>query len=385
MKKLLAMLLALVMLLSLMAACGGNNEPAVDDNAGDDAQGESNGIILNYVGALGDFAFNDMAQVVTLELAEEYGYEQVLVEYGNDTAIALPSLLDALDGTDYDYVVLAGTYLTSGVIENSNSYPDTKFLMFDTGPDFEWDNPNLYGVAFGQNEGSFLAAVYEAAMTKSGIIGVLIRRDAPILNDFYTGWLHGARYAKNELGYDIEWVNAYMGEETVSGAYETTVAMLQSGTDIIYCVAGNLILGTTQAMEEKGGLDAGYMTLGVDMDQWEYFANPDLETDAPGYETIVTSMLKNVPSVVRYMFENCENGTLEPGNKFYGLALDGVGLADNEHYQEFSSDEAKQVVEDVKQAVIDGELEILSYYDFPTYDEFAKYRDDPTYEFTPAA
>lgn len=387
MKKLIALVLALVMTLALFTACGAKtDEPVVENNEGGDvATTASNGKILNFVGNLGDFAFGDMSQAITLKLAEEYNFEQTCVEYGTDTSVAVVSLMNAIETTEFDYVVCQGTTIFDQLLENSEFFPNTSFIVYDVGPDYQWENPNVYGVSFGQNEGSFLAAVYEAAMTKTGVISVLIRRDAPILNDFYSGWLHGARYAKNELGYDISWENAYLGGDNVSDAYETALAMLTSGTDIMYCVAGNHILGATQAMDEKGGIEAGYMTIGVDIDQWSYFANAELEAEAVGYETIVTSMIKDTQVVVRDLFEGIEAGTMEPGNKYYGVASGGVALADNEFYQEISTDEAKQLVLDTKQAIVDGTLDVLSYYDFPDYETFAKYRDDPTFEFTPAA
>lgn len=382
MKKFLAMLLAVLMLVSLMTACGSKaDEPVVENNeGGEEAAPAEKERILNFCGQLGDFQFGDMAQSITLQLAEEYNMEQVCVEYGTDTSTCVTMLMDAAD-QGYDYIVTSSWNVADAILADSGLYPDTDWLVFDTGPDYVWDNENVYGVAFGQNEASFITAVYEAAMTKTGVIGVLIRNDTPILNDFYAGWLHGARYAKNELGFDISWANAYLGGTTVSDAYETAIVMLQNNTDIVFSVAGNLILGTTQVMEEKGGLEAGYMTIGVDMDQYEYFANPELAVDAPGYETIVTSMIKCVEEVVRAMYEGINDGTLEPGNKFYGIADKGVDLVVNDHYLEVTPQSAQDTLAQAKQDIIDGKVKPLSFYDFPDYDTFAKYRDDPSFDF----
>lgn len=373
MKKFLAILLAVLMLVSLMTACGSKEDPAP---AGDDGEGEAAGTILYFVSNIGDFGFGDLGNEITTALAEEYGYTRTMVEYGADSSVAETSLLDAIDENSYDFCVSSSWYIEDVVLNNSANYPDTHFLIFDCGPGDEWDNPNVYGVAFGQNEGSFLTAVYEAEMTKTGKIGAMIRNDTPILNDFYAGWLHGVEYANTELGLEVAGYGAYLGTNpVVSDAYETTIVMLDAGCDIVYSVAGNLILGSTQAMSEKGGIDAGYMCVGVDYDQWTYFNNVEVE-GAVGTDAIFTSMTKEIPAVVRIMFEGILDGTLEAGNKFYGLALGGVSLADNEQYQAKTPDEVKEVISSIKTAVEDGSLVVKSYYDFATYDDFAAYRDE---------
>lgn len=81
------------------------------------------------------------------------------------------------------------------------------------------------------------------------------------------------------------------------------------------------------------------------------------------------------------MYEGIQDGSLEPGNKFYGIAEKGVDLVVNEHFEEVSSQVAKDTLAQAKQDIIDGKVKPLSFYDFPDYDTFAKYRDDPSFDF----
>jgi basic membrane lipoprotein Med (substrate-binding protein (PBP1-ABC) superfamily) len=140
MKKFLAMLLAVLMLVSLMTACGSKaEEPVVENNEGGEAAPEKKERILNFCGQLGDFQFGDMAQSITLQLAEEYNMEQVCVEYGTDTSTCVTMLMDAAD-QGYDYIVTSSWNVCDAILADSGLYPDTDFLVFDSGPDYVWDN-----------------------------------------------------------------------------------------------------------------------------------------------------------------------------------------------------------------------------------------------------
>ncbi len=228
MKRMIAAVLALAMGLSL-AACG-SGKPAGDTDrtpapapASDDAdapEGESEGkaSVLYYTGFIGDFGLNDMGWNAANAAADKYGYDLTLVEFGSDTSQAVTSLVDALDTKHYDYVLCMSWYIGDTIIEKSRSgeWADTTFIMFDTSPDTDLSGiDNIYGIAFAQNEGSFLSAVYSALMSETKKIGVCINLDTPITNDFGAGWLCGYKYAVSEMDMDLGMVYTYMNELTV--------------------------------------------------------------------------------------------------------------------------------------------------------------------------
>ena len=74
---------------------------------------------------------------------------------------------------------------------------------------------------------------------------------------------------------------------------------------------------------------------------------------------ILSSVLKNVGDSLVRMAEMEEEGTVPYGKcEFLGLKENGAGLADNEYFQKNVPDEIKKTIEEKKQEVLDGKIEI---------------------------
>ena len=394
MKKALAMVLALVMCLGLVACAGsGSNSTPATTKASTDTQApaaEGSGkaaegkTMLYYTAYIGDFGLADMGWRAAQAAQEKYGYDVTLVEYGNDSSQAVNSLIDALDTKHYDYVMAMGWYISDTVIEKSKSgeWADTTFILYDTAPstDFSGTN-NIYGVSFAQNEGSFLVGIYSALMSKTGKVGCVINLDAPITNDFGTGWLCGVKYAKKTLGLNVDSMYTYMGELTVQGDYESVNVVMDNGCDYVYNVGASFSLGAMQAADEKGGYENGKFIIGTDYDQYTYF---ETVGDVQGYKSMVTSMLKNIEPCVALLLQNIngEATGIEPGNHTYGVAEGGTGLAENDWYKQNTPEDVQKQIADISAKIASGEIDVVSYFDFPTYDDFATYRDNIDAEFT---
>ncbi len=399
-KKVLAVILAAALCMGLMA-CGnstdsqtkeaaGTKEAAAEETGGtDEASGEGEEAsgekesLLCYVAYIGDFGLADMGWRAAQAAGEKYGYDVTLVEYGNDNSQAVNSLVDALETKHYDYVMAMGWYITDTVVEKSRSgeWSDMTFILYDTAPDLDLAGlDNIYGVSFGQNEGSFLVSVYSALMSKTGKIGCVVNVDAPITNDFGTGWLSGYKYAVKELGLDVDMMYTYMGELTVQGDYESVNVLMDNGCDYVYNIGGAVAMGAMQAADEKGGVEAGKFIIGTDYDQYAYFKSVG---DVQGYETMVTSMLKNIENCCALIYENIngEAGDIKPGNSVYGIAVGGTGLVENDWYKENTPQEVQDQIREISDKIANGEIDVVSYFDFPEYSDFAQYRDNPEAEF----
>ena len=80
MKKVLAILLTLTMVMALLTACGGNNAGSTGNTAdtgdsGDSGKASGLKVALIYSGFLGDKSFNDSAHEGALRAVEDFGIE----------------------------------------------------------------------------------------------------------------------------------------------------------------------------------------------------------------------------------------------------------------------------------------------------------------------
>lgn len=83
-------------------------------------------------------------------------------------------------------------------------------------------------------------------MTKTGSVGAVASQDAPILNDFLTGWLAGVKYFNDNMGGNVKYSVAYLSDSTVQGDYETAAVLYGAGCDIVYNIAGTFCLGAAK-------------------------------------------------------------------------------------------------------------------------------------------
>lgn len=375
MKKVLAMLLASAMVVS-MTACGGNDntntqEPAAEDSteapaegedASDDAavpSGDTYRAALLLNGTLGDKSFYDSANEGLTRLRDELGADvfDFKVEQMGGTAADEskwePTLLDYCDSGEYDVIIMGTWQMADPLAKAAEQYPDQKFMFFDEQFDFEGNgNPqNIYNILYKQNEVSYLVGAAAAMMTTDetieGIdpstkkIGFLGGMDNAVINDFLKGYEQGAKDVDPEVEVVIGWVGDFVdstkGKDIALGQY-------QSGVDVGYNVAGNAGLGQIEAAG-----DTNLYAFGVDSDQAALL--PDYAKNIP------TSALKNVGNSLYRAINLDLEGKLEYGTtEVLGFAEGGVELVKDAHYEEMLPENIRTTLDEMEQKIINGEI-----------------------------
>ena len=326
MKKLLAILLALVMVFSF-AACG-------DDTTGGDAESDLT-VALVVPSGFGDLSFNDSAKAGAEKLVADYGVNVQYIECGGDQF--KQNMMNAAD--DAQVVVCVGWEFWE-IEEVVVDYPDVTFIWIDNESAESYDN--LLNILYAQNEGSFLAGYVAAKMSESGIIGAVGGEDSVTINDFIVGYKQGAEYANP----DIEVVYNYAGDyENPSLGKELALALNSQGADVIFQVAGNTGSGVFAAAQENG-----FLAIGVDQDQ---------KISAPSYDdVIICSMVKQVgTSIYDKVSEYIENGSLAGGTWVADMSNGyiGLGYGGDDSVQQIS-DEVKAEVEDLQAQILSGDI-----------------------------
>lgn len=330
------------------------------------AQDEPLRIVSVINGTLGDKSFFDSAQRGMDAIADEYDIETDTVELGIDPANWEPGLLDVMSDTDSYDILIAGTFqMIDFMAANAHNYPDKLFMFYDA--PMPYDNAdvcvegcaNVYSMTYAQNQGSFLAGVYAAAVTMSGIdgandaptIGAVGGQQIPVIDDFIVGYEQGACLVNPDTVSIVQYAGSW--NDPARGK-EITLAMYEQGADIVFQIAGGTGVGVFEAAQEQGRY-----AIGVDSDQATIVA----ETDPDQAERILTSMMKNVDNSIFRAVTLHLDGELPYGSsESLGIPEGGVGLAKNEFYDMATSEDIKAMVEAAEAAVVSGDIAVQTVF-----------------------
>ncbi|MCT4596543.1 MAG: BMP family ABC transporter substrate-binding protein [Vallitalea sp.] len=371
MKKVLGMILALVVMMTLIVTgCGEKTEtkepventgtPADESEAKDPLK-----VVLMINGTLGDLSFFDSSNRGMEMVKKEFGddVKVKVVEASHDDTKWEPTLID-LSSQDWD-IIIVGTWNMAEPLERvAKEFPHKKYIIFDTSVNYEnGDLGNVYSMMYKQNEGAFLAGALAAKVTTSNNenvnvakkIGFLGGMDIPVINDFLIGYIEGAQYVEP----DIEVAISYVGNFNDS-AKGKEVALMQymSGVDVGFNVAGAAGLGQLDAAKELTKY-----AIGVDADQAMQFK----ETDPDKSELIITSVLKRVDNSILRAITMHINETLPYGEaEVLGFAENAVGLAENEYYESILPHELRAEVNEIKKKISNGEISVGTAFGMET-------------------
>jgi len=305
--------------------------------------------VIDFMNGLqGDKSFFDSA-ARGISIAEaDFGLEVKTIEASYDHASWQPALEYAASHEDYD-ILITGTEQMSPILQTvAAKHPDKKFILYDASVNYTaCDCRNVYSIRYKQNEGSYLAGVYAALMSKSGTIGVIGGQNIPVINDFLVGYEQGAKDARA----DIKILKSYSGgwNDPASGR-EIALEMYRQGADIVFQVAGETGMGVFQAALESGGY-----AIGVDSDQALLME----ETEPEKAKLILTSMMKNVDNGLYRALKLYGEGRLSFGQaEDLGLREGGVGLARNKYFQAATPLEVRLEVDRAEREIVEGKITV---------------------------
>ncbi|WP_413720494.1 BMP family lipoprotein [Silicimonas sp. MF1-12-2] len=297
--------------------------------------------LMYDMGGKFDKSFNEAAYNGAKRWADETGnsYQEIEVTAEAQRVQFATRLAEA----GYNPIVVLGFQNAATVEEVAPKYPDTKFAIIDV----NWlDIPNLRQISFAEHEGSYLVGMLAAMASKSGTVGFIGGMDVPLIRHFACGYAQGAKAVNPDINIvaNMTGTTPAAWNDPVKGG-ELTKAQISQGADVVYAAAGGTGVGVLQA-----AADANILSIGVDSNQ-NYLH--------PG--KVLTSMLKRVDNAVYDVFQAGVDG-FEPGVHVMGLGNDGVGYALDENNASLITDEMKTAVDDARQKIINGEIEVVAYY-----------------------
>ena len=384
MKKIFALLLALVMVFSLVACASKTEtpatetkteetatettteekteEPAAEEEKAEEPAAEE-GKVYNVAylvnGNLGDKSFFDSAEAGLAQLKADGRIDYVTIEMGGtdeDQPTWLSTLYDVSEDGGYDLIV-CGTYQMPDYLkEVATQYPDQLYAIFDD-TTYVGENKNVVNLSYRQNDMGYLVGVYAACMTvdtnvaninEDAVVGFVGGVDSPVINDFLIGFIEGAQSVNPDIKVDTRYTNDYVDTAI---AKEYGLSMINDNKcDIIWGVAGNAGNGAAEAALETGKA----WFIGVDSDQ-ELTFSPDLAA------ITLTSGLKNIGNSLVWLFDEWDAGRTYWGQVVeLGIAEGGVGIVTDKNYDKLASAETKAAVEAAQNAILNGEVVVDS-------------------------
>ena len=323
MKKILAMLLACVMVLGLFAACsnnqGGQTSYTNPDDIADEmtsSDGKYQVAFITDVGALKDKSFNqgtyDGVKLYAANNGKSYKYYQPA--NGNEATDA--DRIDAMklacdNGAE---VVVAAGFMQEGALKAAaEAYPNVNFVFIDGYP-IGFDN--VAGIAFQEEQSGYLAgyATVMEGYTKLGFTGGGGGTN-PACQRFGYGFVQGAEAAAKVKGVTVEVNYSWMYGASFSASPELqtmATGWYQNGTEVIFACGGSMFQSVAAAAAAEEG-----KVVGVDVDQ--SFESP----------AVITSAMKGLAdATVWAITKHYEGKWSEIGGKStsLGAADNAVGL-----------------------------------------------------------
>ena len=322
MKKILAMLLAIVMVLGLFVGCqpADNGETkGNEETKGTEETAEITKIALvTDVGTIDDESFNQACWQGVEAWAKaknvDYTYYQP-AEDSNDARVA--SIAQAIN-EGADTIVMPGYLFGAALTVVMETYPEVNFIAVDVAAgDLTVDYTTYYEptknvacLTFSEEQAGYLAgyAAVKDGYTKLGFLGGMA---VPAVIRYGYGFVQGADAAAKEMDVAIEINYTYGGQ--FSGTPETTAKMegwYQAGTEVVFSCGGGIYTSAVEAAKKYEG-----KVIGVDVDQ--YYID----------ECIITSAMKQLQNVTETVLTALNDGEWDT----YAGKITNFSLAEGEY------------------------------------------------------
>ena len=310
MKKFLAVILALVMVLSLVA-CGQEAAPA--DEGGEEVAAEYKVAMITDYGDITDQSFNQTTYEACKDFSEANGVEFTYFKPAtNDDAGRVAMIESAID-QGFNVIVMPGYAFGPAIMETAEPNADVTFVALDVG---EGDLPNytvpsnLYCAVYQEELCGYMAgyAAVKMGYTKLGFLGGMA---VPAVVRYGYGFVQGVDAAAAELGLtDVEcnyvYGGQFFGDDAITAVMDTWYS---AGTECVFACGGGIYTSAAEAAAKVDG-----KVIGVDVDQ------AGIIDGQYGEGMTVTSAMKGLAATVQTVLGKIVAGEFEGGK------IDTLGL-----------------------------------------------------------
>ena len=328
MKKFLAVLLAMALLLSAVGALAEAINPNDIEDTMVSADGKYELGFVTDVGQLKDESFNQGTWNGVKAYAKEHGLSYKYYQPANGNSATDDDRYDAMKAAcegGAKVVVTAGFLQEAALRKAAAEFPEVSFIFIDGYPlKVESDDPNsepvglknVAPIAFKEEQSGYFAgyAVVKEGFKKLGFIGGGGGTN-PACCRYGYGFVQGANAAAKEMGVTVDMKYSWQYGASFSPSAELQTMMAgwyETGTEIVFSCGGNIFDSVAAA---ASGADA--YVVGVDVDQ-SYKS-----------EYVLTSATKGLVEATQWAIAKVYDGTFaEIGDVATSLGVENnaVGL-----------------------------------------------------------
>ncbi|MBE7325934.1 BMP family ABC transporter substrate-binding protein [Nocardioides sp. Y6] len=343
----------LAMSASLLVACG----EAPEDNGGDTKAADSDFLpcIVSDEGGFNDKSFNELTFNGVKQAADELevDFKQFESKAEEDYAPALENFVSA----GCTAIVAVGFELAEATIASANENEDIDYILIDHNADTDFDGEvnadNVKPVLYDTAQAAFLAGYAAADYTKTGKVGTYGGDQFDTVTIFMDGFKQGVDHYNEVKDADVKVVgmNLFTGSfENDTNAVAKAQQVIDQDVDVIMPVGGPIYGG---AMKVIGETDSDVALVGVDADLYE--------SDPTTQEVVFVSVLKSLQQSTYEAVMAAGQGELDYSEYVGTLENGGVGISSFHNFEDKVSDTLPGELEELEQAIIDGDLKVDSY------------------------
>ena len=245
MKKRLLTILALALAIFMAAGCSSPKEKQGGEKA-------SVKVALLLPGEVTDGGWNAEAHEGLLRLEQEFGAKISYMEHVEQSDMQEAMRNYAVE--KYDYIIGHGFQFADSMFAVATEFPDTRFIVNSA---TVFQEPNVASCNVDNKQQGFLAGVFAAKMTETGVIGGISSIEIPSLVNYILGAEIGAKYVNP----DIKYLSAWTGSSTdVAKAKELSKALVDQGADVLLPYASQGDNGVYETARETGSICVGVIS-----------------------------------------------------------------------------------------------------------------------------
>ena len=305
MKRYLSIILAAVMVLGLLAGCGGNGGTETKPVEGGEAVYKV-AMITDYCD-ITDQSFNQTSYEGCIAYCDPAGVEFNYFKPLQDADAERIAMVDAAVSQGYNIIVTPGYAFAPTIIATAEMYPDVKFIALDvSAADFgDWTIPaNVYSAIYQEELCGYMAG-YAAVKMGYKHVGFMGGMAVPAVVRYGYGFVQGVDAAAKELGIENEVVLDYIYANAFNGDADITAVMdtwyQEMGVEIVFSCAAGAYTSVAEAAAKVGG-----KLIGVDVDQ------KAIVDSTYGEGMCVTSAMKGLAATIEVTLKDViENGNWE--------------------------------------------------------------------------